>query len=136
MTSQPKIILSSLDLERLESLLEDVGDKVPGSSVLLAELARAEVVEPKEVPASTVTMNSTVCFQMLPAGEKFELTLVYPKDMNGDPSRISVLAPVGGALLGLSVGQDIEWPVPGGKTIRVKITEVTYQPERDGQYHR
>lgn len=135
--NKPKIILSSLDLERLEMLLDAMADNAfPGEEALRAELTRAEVVEPQEVPPTVVTMNSTARFQVMPGGEEFELTLVYPKDMDGNPNRISVLAPVGGALLGLSVGQEIEWPVLGGKTTRVKIMEVTYQPERLGIFHR
>lgn len=138
MNKKPPIIISSLDLERIEALLDDMGDRVPSANanILQQELARAEVVDPQNVPSTTVTMNSTVRFEMLPHGEKFELTLVYPRDINGDPNRISVLAPVGGALLGLSVGQEIEWPVRGGNKINVRITEVTYQPERDGIFHR
>lgn len=135
--NKPKIILSSLDLERLEMLLDAMADNAfPGEEALRAELARAEVVEPQEVPPTVVTMNSTARFQVMPGEEEFELTLVYPKDMDGNPNRISVLAPVGSALLGLSVGQEIEWPVLGGKTTRVKIMDVTYQPERLGIFHR
>lgn len=135
--NKPKIILSSLDLERLEMLLDSMADNAfPGEEALRAELTRAEVVEPEEVPPTVVTMNSTVRFRVMPGDEEFELTLVYPKDMGGDPTRISVLAPVGGALLGLSVGQEIEWPVLGGKTTRVKIMDVIYQPERLGIFHR
>lgn len=135
--NKPKIILSSLDLERLEMLLDAMADNAfPGEEALRAELARAEVVEPQEVPPTVVTMNSTARFQVMPGEDEFELTLVYPKDMDGNPNRISVLAPVGSALLGLSVGQEIEWPVLGGKTTRVKIMDVTYQPERLGIFHR
>ena len=137
MNKKPSIIISALDLERLEALLDKMGDHtLPGAAVLRAELQRAEVVEPDKIPATTVTMNSTVRFEMLPTGEAFELTLVYPKDLSSDPSQISVFAPVGSALLGLSVGQEIEWPAQGGHLIRVKITAVTYQPEREGIFYR
>jgi regulator of nucleoside diphosphate kinase len=71
-------------------------------------------------------------FAMEPTGREFELTLVYPKDLDGEPNTISDLAPVGSALLGLSVGQEIAWPMPGGKTVTVRILAVTYQPERAG----
>ena len=81
-------------------------------------------------------MNSTVSFKMLPEENEIKLTLVYPKDANGDPDRISVLAPVGSALLGLSVGQKIEWPTPSGKSVQVEIISVSYQPERSGVFHR
>ena len=137
MQTKPKIILSSIDMERLEMLMDKPEyQHLPGIDALQAELARADVLEPEQVPPTVVTMNSTVRFQMLPDNEEFELTLVYPRDMNGDPGRISVLAPVGSALLGLSVGQEIEWPVPGRRNIQVRISAVTFQPERAGEMHR
>nr|WP_255527519.1 MULTISPECIES: nucleoside diphosphate kinase regulator [unclassified Luteimonas] len=134
--TRPKIIMSSLDAERLESLLESLPDGTfPGRAALEAELLRAEVVGPKDVPPTVVTMNSTVRFRVGPE-EDFKLTLVYPRDADGSADRISVLAPVGSALLGLSQGDEMEWPKPGGGTVKVRIEEVTYQPERAGEYHR
>jgi regulator of nucleoside diphosphate kinase len=97
---------------------------------------RADVVEPEDVPATVVTMNSTVRFQVDSSLEEFSLTLVYPKDMDTSGGKISILAPVGSALLGLSQGDEIEWPKPGGGILRVRIKEVTYQPERSGVLHR
>jgi regulator of nucleoside diphosphate kinase len=81
-------------------------------------------------------MNSTVRFRVLSTDQTFEMTLVYPRDADGSGSRISVLAPVGSALLGLSQGDEIEWPKPGGGVLQVRIEEVTYQPERAGELHR
>ncbi len=136
METRPKIIMSTLDAERLESLLESLPDGTfPGRAALEAELLRAEVVDPKQVPPTVVTMNSTVRFRVGP-DEDFQLTLVYPRDADGSANRISVLAPVGSALLGLSQGDEMEWPKPGGGTVKVRIEEVTYQPERAGEYHR
>tara|TARA_R110002167_G_scaffold336524_1_gene543911 strand:+ start:344 stop:538 length:195 start_codon:yes stop_codon:yes gene_type:complete len=62
------------------------------------------------------------------------LTLAYPKDLDSSGKKISILAPVGSALLGLSKGDQIEWPKPGGGLLKVKLTEVTYQPERAGEF--
>ena len=124
MNKKPPIIISSLDLERIEALLDDMGDSVPSASVLQQELARAEVVDPQKVPSTTVTMNSTVRFEMLPHGEKFELTLVYPRDINGDPNRISVLAPVGAALMGLSVGDVFRWLGPDEKPREIEVLQI------------
>ena len=136
MNTRPKITISTLDAERLESLLESLPDgSFPGREALEAELLRADVVPPREVPPTTVTMNSTVRFRVGP-DESFQLTLVYPRDADGSADRISVLAPVGSALLGLSQGDEMEWPKPGGGSIKVVIEEVTYQPERAGEYHR
>lgn len=137
MNALPKLTISSLDAERLEQLL----DKLPASSfagraALEAELARAELVAPQEMPPDVVTMNSTVKFRVAESAEEFTLTLVYPKDMNGSNDRISILAPVGSALLGLACGDEIEWPKPGGGVLHVRIEAITYQPERAGDYAR
>lgn len=136
MSKLPKIILTSQDLDRLDALLESLSAAAfPGRTELRAELDRAEVVEPQDVPSDVVTMNSKVRF-VLESGEEFCLTLVYPKDMDGSPERISILAPVGSALLGLSAGEHIEWPRPGGGMMKVRLVEVVYQPERTGEFHR
>ncbi|MCW9012795.1 MAG: nucleoside diphosphate kinase regulator [Gammaproteobacteria bacterium] len=136
MNERPKIILTSQDLDRLDALLESLpAAAFPGKTELRAELDRADVVEPQEVPPDVVTMNSKVRFA-LESGEEFCLTLVYPKDMDGSAERISVLAPVGSALLGLSAGEHIEWPRPGGGMLKVRLVEVVYQPERAGEFHR
>lgn len=137
MSIKPKIMISSLDAERLEMLLETLPQNAfPGRDDLEAELARAEVVDPKEIPPTVVTMNSTVRFRVESSAEEFCLTLVYPKDVDISGEKISILAPVGSALLGLSQGDEIEWPKPGGGVLRVRIVEVTYQPERSGEYYR
>lgn len=137
MKDKPKVIVSSQDYDRLDTLMASLpADSFPGRAALQAELDRAEVVEPHEMPADVVTMNSTVRFVMESTGESFEMTLVYPRDSTGEPDRISILAPVGSALLGLSVGESIEWPRPGGGMIRVRIDEILYQPESAGDLHR
>lgn len=137
MQTKPKVIISSVDAERLEKLIESLPRKFfPGKDDLESELARAEVVEPKDIPPTVVTMNSTVRFEVESSLEEFCLTLVYPKDVDASGEKVSILAPVGSALLGLSQGDEIEWPKPGGGVLRVRIKEVTYQPERSGEYHR
>lgn len=136
MEKRPVIILTSLDLDRLEAILDALPEETfPGKKELLAELDRAEVVEPEDVPADVVTMNSKVRF-VLESGEEFCLTLVYPQDVDGSAERISILAPVGSALLGLSAGEQIEWPRPGGGVMKVRLVEVVYQPERAGEFRR
>ncbi|MCH8530068.1 MAG: nucleoside diphosphate kinase regulator [Saccharospirillum sp.] len=137
MTNRPNIIISSLDADRLDALLESLPKGAfPGKTELEEELARADIVDPKQVPPTVVTMNSTVRFRVASSKEEFSLTLVYPKDHDASGDKISILAPVGSALLGLSQGDDIEWPKPGGGTLKVHIEEVVYQPERAGEYHR
>ncbi|MBS0556811.1 MAG: nucleoside diphosphate kinase regulator [Proteobacteria bacterium] len=137
MTNKPKLTISSLDAERLEKLIDSLSDSAfPGKKDLEAELARAQIVAPKDVPPTVVTMNSTVRFGVESSHEEFRLTLVYPKDIDTSGEKISILAPVGSALLGLSQGDEIEWPKPGGGVLRVRIKEVVYQPERAGEHHR
>lgn len=137
MNPKPPIILSSVDVERIEALIEKLpANAFPGRAALEAELERADIRDPHDMPPSVVTMNSIVRFAMQPDGEEFALTLVYPKDLDGTANKISILAPVGAALLGLASGDEIEWPAPGGGIIRVKILEVVYQPERAGEFHR
>lgn len=134
---KPRIVLSSVDAERLENLIDSLTDEIfPGKKNLEDELARADVVDPKEIPATVVTMNSTVRFKVEPLADEFLLTLVYPKDSDAANGKISILTPVGSALLGLSQGDEIEWPKPDGGLLNVRIEEVTYQPERAGEYHR
>lgn len=134
---KPNIVLSSLDAERLENLMDSLTDEIfPGKKNLEEELARANVVDPREIPATVVTMNSTVRFKVEPLADELLLTLVYPRDSDAANGKISILTPVGSALLGLSQGDQIEWPKPNGGLLNVCIEEVIYQPERAGEYHR
>lgn len=135
MSSRPEITISSLDSDRLYDLIETLPQgNIAGVNELEEELGRANIVPPKEVPPTIVTMNSTVKFFVESTQKEFELTLVYPKDMDTSGKTISILAPVGSALLGLAIGDEIEWPKPGGGMQKVKITAITYQPERSGDY--
>lgn len=137
MKTHPTITVSSRDLERLERVLENPSfKKLPASAALRNELDRAEILDPEHIPPGVITMNSTSRFVDEDTGEEYELTLAYPGDADSSSGRISILAPVGSALLGLSVGQAIEWPVPSGRTARLRVLDVTYQPEAAGEYHR
>lgn len=137
MGTKPHIVISSLDAERLEALLDSSPQgSFPGKEELEAELTRAEIVEPDQIPSTVITMNSTVRFRVESSSQEFTLTLVYPRDIDSSSDKISILAPVGSALIGLSVGDSIEWPKPGGGMLRVCVEDVVYQPERSGQYHR
>ena len=96
---------------------------------------RAQVVGHDQVPAGVVTMNSRVCCRDEGTGKEYQLTLVYPQEA-GKEGAVSVLAPVGTALLGLTVGQHIDWPAPGGKLLKLTLLSVDYQPEAAGEYNR
>ena len=136
MSRKPAITVSRLDLDRIEALLERLPPaQAAGCAALRDELDRAEVVEPKDMPENVVSMNSTVTFKDEASGEKLTLTLVYPQAA-GKPGTVSILAPVGSALLGLSKGKHIDWPTPDGKKRRLTVLTVDYQPESAGEYHR
>jgi regulator of nucleoside diphosphate kinase len=137
MNNRPEITISSLDAQRLFKLIESLPTKkMVGISELEEELARATIVDPTEIPTTIVTMNSTVKFTVESSRDEFLMTLVYPKDLDLSGDKISILAPVGSALLGLAQGDQIEWPKPGGGLIKITINEIFYQPERAGEYHR
>lgn len=137
MEQKPPITISSLDAARLEKMLDSLGNKqIPNKDDLRAELDRAHIVAPEDMSPDVVTMNSTVIFRMESSNEEFSLTLVYPDDIGDGSGKISVLAPVGSALLGLREGDEISWPKPGGGQLKVRILKVTYQPERAGDFRR
>ena len=136
-TTKPPITLSSLDVDRIEALLAALPSSAfPGKDGLQAEIDRADIVAPEEIPPSVVTMNSTVQFSIVETGKEFVLSLVYPRDMDGSADKISILAPVGSALLGLSIGDELGWPGPGGKPMTVRVKQIMYQPESAGELHR
>ncbi len=137
MTNLPDIIISSLDLERLEALLGSVSvNDVLRKLSLEEELERATVVDSRHIPENVVSMNSTVQLSISSSEAPFHLTLVYPKDVKEDGSTLSILSPIGTALLGMKQGDEIYWPNPGGKNIKVRVENILYQPERAGDYHR
>jgi regulator of nucleoside diphosphate kinase len=137
MSTKPSIIVTRLDVQRLERLIDSLDEKTqdsPGVLALQDELDRAETVGHEEIPAGVVTMNSRVHCREEASGKDYHLTLVYPKDANADEGKISILAPIGSALLGLSVGEKIDWPAPGGKTLKLELLAVEYQPEAAGDF--
>lgn len=135
MDTKPPITISSLDAERLDNLLSTIDSKQAlNVEDLQFELDRANIVNPEDMPHDVVTMNSTVVFRMEPSGKEFSLTLVYPHNIGTGAEKISVLAPVGSALLGLREGDEMYWPKPGGGMLKVCILKVVYQPERSGNF--
>lgn len=133
----PSLIISNRDMARLEALLDSpVLSRHPAALALMDELNRAEVLPPEQMPADVVTMHSQVECEDVSSGEKHVLTLVYPNEADVEKGRVSVLAPVGSALLGLSVGQTIDWQAPGGRPLKLQVKTVRYQPEAAGDLHR
>lgn len=129
-----RIYITDTDCEKLRQLIEG---RRGGNSldlehldVLEQELDRAEVVEPEAIPRDVVTMNSEVRLKDLDSGEEKVYRLLFPAQ-NRTGNGISVLAPIGTAMLGYRVGKVIRWRVPKG-TRRLKVLEVIYQPEAAG----
>ncbi len=133
-TTRPAITVSERDLERLEAMLATLPDDQPDAEALREELDRAQIARSEAMPPDVVTMNSRVCFVVEPAGREVEATLVYPRDFTGQPGQLSVAAPAGVAVLGLAVGQQIEWLAPNGQAVRARIVDIPYQPERAGDF--
>ncbi|MBA7534573.1 Regulator of nucleoside diphosphate kinase [subsurface metagenome] len=132
------IYITEFDLHRLEELLEVAGAfTYLGRSDLKdleEEVSRAQVVDSRKVPHTVITMNSRVKLRDLDTGEEMVFTLVFPREADIDRGRLSVISPVGTAILGYTEGDTIEWKVPSGKR-RIKIEKVLYQPEAAGDYH-
>jgi len=137
MSQSPSITLGSRDFDRLEALLDaPQWQNHPTAQALREEMARANVLPPEQVPADLVTMNSTItCVEEISGRERI-LTLCYPAEADAAQGRVSVFAPVGAALLGLTIGQSINWTTPEGHPLRLRVTAITYQPEAAGAYHR
>ncbi|PKV75754.1 nucleoside diphosphate kinase regulator [Pontibacter ramchanderi] len=130
------IYLTEQDYKRLIELVQQQRQG-PGMQSNIAklgeELKRAKRVASEEIPAEVVTMNSSVLLRDMKSGKEMEITLVYPKDADVNARRISILAPVGTAIIGCREGDEVEWPVPSG-TINYKIEKVTFQPEASGNF--
>lgn len=133
MSLSRRLFITEPNFERLQRLVEQHawGRHQEVVEFLEVELSRADVVPPDDVPPNVVTMNSRVLFIEEETKTQREVQLVYPQDALGGAQRVSVLAPVGAALIGLSVGDSIEFPMPGGKTRRLKILDVLSQPEAE-----
>ncbi len=139
MGKRTNIYITKPDHERLTKLValarEREGDATREYlNRLNEELERAEVVEQKEIPPDVIIMRSTVRLKDPDTGEKMIYWLAFPREASFYEGKISVLAPVGTAMLGYRRGDVIEWEVPSGLR-RLKVEEVLYQPESKGDYH-
>jgi regulator of nucleoside diphosphate kinase len=123
------IYVTALDAERLKKLLQGV--RLWSSR----DREHLEALETELDRAHVVAMNSAVLVKDLDTGAEMTLTLVFPSDAGLEQGKISILAPVGTALLGYRVGDTIEWKVPG-RIRRLRIERMIYQPEAAGDYHR
>jgi regulator of nucleoside diphosphate kinase len=133
------IYVTSQDKQRLQDLLALTAASGPRQQgdwkELAEELRRAVIVEPNEVSADVITMNSRAELIDLETGETVTFTLVFPQDSYLEEEKISVLAPIGAGMLGYRVGDEFEWKVPQGIR-RMKVTKIHYQPEAAGDFTR
>ncbi|GAA3902309.1 nucleoside diphosphate kinase regulator [Halomonas cibimaris] len=139
MEYRPPIVINRLDAERLQRLIDDTADN--GTDMVVAELletelTRGEVVDPADVPDNVVSMNSKIQFTDLERNRQMTRTLVYPHALGNTEDGISVMAPIGAGLIGLKVGDIVDWPLPNGGKARLQIDAIVWQPEREKQYHR
>jgi regulator of nucleoside diphosphate kinase len=131
------IYITEPDYNRLSGLIERTRDRNGHDREYLnkleVELDRAEIVDPKDIPADVITMRSKVRLKDLVSGESNTYSLVFPTEANFAEGKISVLAPIGTAILGYRRGDTIEWPVPSGLR-KIKVEEILYQPESAGNH--
>ncbi|MGQ0749803.1 MAG: nucleoside diphosphate kinase regulator [Betaproteobacteria bacterium] len=136
--SNTAIWLTDQDYTRLRHLLAELARQSRGIQVgveaLEDILGSARVVNPAGVPENVVTMNSRVRFEDVLTREHGTVTVVYPADSDPAAGKVSVLSPVGAALIGETEGREVELPLPYGKTRRIHIIGVLYQPEAQGEF--
>ncbi|WP_445011766.1 nucleoside diphosphate kinase regulator [Vreelandella stevensii] len=137
MGQRPPIIINRLDAERLQRLIDQAPEKDQMVAELLEEeLLRGEVLDPQDIPDNVVSMNSQIRFTDLTRGRQMIRTLVYPHALTSVEDGISVMAPIGAALIGLKVGDVIEWPLPNATEVKLRVDAIFWQPEREKQFHR
>ncbi len=136
MSGKP-IHITAFDLDRLQNLIVDAQSTEYRKSEYLdnlkMELQRAVIVAPQEIPPTVVTMNSTVELVDMDTNEVETYTLVFPEDADVSKGRVSILPPIGTAMLGYEIGDVFEWDVPAGKR-HLRVGRIIYQPEASGNF--
>lgn len=127
-----KISITEKDKLKLKSLFRATigvsSNDLNNMKELLEEIERAEVISDDNIEENVITMNSTVVVKDIDSKKEYDYTIVYPEYADSSKNKISVLAPVGTALLGYKVGDIVEWKVPAGKR-RFLVQEILFQPE-------
>ena len=126
------IFISELDYLRIRLLIDQSDEEF---TELESELERAQILKKEQVTPELVTMNSRVEILNMTDNKKMTLQLVYPEQANLSEHKISILAPLGTALLGLRLHDEIEWLFPDKKLRRLQVTHIDYQPEAHGHWH-
>jgi regulator of nucleoside diphosphate kinase len=133
--NQPSIYITTQDAEKLRKLMREAyHSDYRGSDYLkklAGEIEKASVVQPDQMPSNVITLNSTARLVDQETTEEMVYTLVFPEDAEPSQGKISILAPIGTAMLGYKTGDTFEWDTPGGKRI-IRVQEILYQPEASG----
>ena len=132
------IHITKFDMDRLLELIEGLRATPKAVKIdldlLEKELYRATLVEPQNIPRDVITMNSKVSVTDIDSGEKTTYTLVFPSAANISENKLSILAPLGMALLGYRTDDIVEWRMPSGVR-KLRVEGILYQPEAAGDYH-
>jgi len=135
--AQKQIYISDYDYDRLDAMVQAFKNvwtrDMESVTMLQDEINRAKVIPQKSIGVDVVTMNSKIRLKDLDTGTSIVYELVFPEEADLEHNKISILAPVGVALLGYRVGDRIQWPVPAGVRT-LEITEILYQPEAAGNF--
>jgi len=131
------IYITKHDLQRLKKLLHDISKGIHGKEFsiqeLINEMNRAHVVSPKEIPENVVTMNSRVLLREVETGEDMTLWLVFPDKVDAVKNPVSILTPLGTAMIGCKMGDVFTWKSPDGIK-QMEVLDILYQPERVGNF--
>lgn len=129
------ICITRLDFERLTTVIEQESSRFDSEIIELLDrkLSGARIVDPREIPPDLVTMNSRVRYHRTNGGDAREVAIVYPPDAAPDRGRVSVLSPIGVSLIGRRAGE-LAGDVQHLPSMRVRIAEVSYQPEAHGHF--
>jgi regulator of nucleoside diphosphate kinase len=135
--SEKAIVITAVDFDRLHGLVESPRYRLTHAVLLHTlkeELDYGKVVQPDRVPKNVVTMRSKVRIHDLSDNQRETYTLVYPDEADITANKLSVLAPLGTALLGTRVGQIVTFDAPAGQR-QLKVEKILYQPEAAGDLH-
>lgn len=137
MNTKNKICITKYDYTRLKSMIQEYAKTNKADTNikdLLGEIERAQKVDSYTIGSNYITMNSVFELKKMDELDFQQFRLVFPEDADIDKDKISVLAPIGTAVLGYKVGDVIKWKVPDGENF-FQITNILYQPEANGDYH-
>ncbi|KIH77297.1 regulator of nucleoside diphosphate kinase [Geoalkalibacter ferrihydriticus] len=135
--NESTLVFSDYDVERLEDILDGyrfTESKRGSFDALADELGKGNVVAASKMPPDVVTLNSRILLRDLDKNTELEVTLVLPANADFAAGRLSVTSPIGTAVLGYAVGDEIKWQVQAGVK-RLRIEKILYQPESAGDFH-